>query len=303
MKKQMGYIGLGKMGKNMVLRLLEHGWEIVATDANPQAVADIKNSGAQGVSDLAILTDKLDSPRLLWLMVPHQVVDTVLEELMPLLEEGDVVIDGGNSNYKETLRRASELEAKGIKFMDAGISGGPAGARNGACSMVGGSKELFENNEELFKDISAPESYGRMGRTGAGHFVKMVHNGIEYGMMQAIGEGFGVMKKSDFDLDLQEVTRVYNHNSVIESRLVGWLQSAFEQEGVDLEAISGKVSHSGEGLWTVEVAKELNISVPIIEGSLTFREESQKNPSYIGKVVSALRNQFGGHEVSKKQEL
>lgn len=299
MKKQIGYIGLGKMGKNMVLRLLEHGWEVVATDTSGQAVADISESGANGVADLRILTEELPSPRLLWLMVPHQVVDAVLEELVPLLSEGDLIIDGGNSNYKETLRRATELDVKGIKFMDAGISGGPAGAREGACSMVGGSKELFESNEELFKDISAPESYGRMGRTGAGHFVKMVHNGIEYGMMQAIGEGFGIMKKADFDLDLTEIARVYNHNSVIESRLVGWLQNAYEQEGVDLDAISGKVSHSGEGLWTVEAAKELGIPVSIIEGSLVFREESQKDPSYIGKVVSALRNQFGGHEVKK----
>ncbi len=296
--EKIGYIGLGKMGKNMVLRLLEKDWSIVAFNRSPESTKEVEKMGAEGAYSLKELVGKLEAPRLIWLMVPHQVVDDVLEDLIPLLSEGDTVIDGGNSNYNETLRRAKELEEKNINFMDAGVSGGPSGARNGACSMMGGSKELFDKYEKLFSDISAPHAYGYMGASGAGHFVKMVHNGIEYGMMQAIGEGFEVLKKSDFNLDLIEVSKIYNNRSVIESRLTKWLQNAYEQHGEELSDISGKVSASGEGLWTVETAKKLNVPVPIIEGSLKFREESQKNPSYTGQVVSALRNQFGGHEVS-----
>ncbi len=283
----------------MVLRLLERGWDIVVYDPLRENVAEVAESGASGTSSLGELAEKSGTPRLLWLMVPHQRVDDVLEELAPLLTEGDTVIDGGNSNYKDSIRRARELGARGIGFLDVGVSGGPAGARNGACVMVGGEKGLFERHEALFEDIAAPDAYGYMGRSGAGHFVKMVHNGIEYGMMQAIAEGFTLMRDSGFGLDLREVCRIYNHGSVIESRLTGWLQKAFEEYGVDLEEISGTVSHSGEGLWTVETAKELGIPVPIIEGALRFREESRQNPSFTGRILSALRNQFGGHEVKK----
>jgi 6-phosphogluconate dehydrogenase len=302
MNKKIGYIGLGKMGKNMVFRLLENEWDVVAYNRSPESVKEVENKGAKGAYSLKEVVDGLESPRLVWLMVPHQAVDSVLEELVPMLEDGDVVIDGGNSNYKESIRRSQELKEKNIEFLDAGVSGGPKGARNGACTMVGGEKEYFDRYSDLFKDISAPDAYAYMGRGGAGHFVKMVHNGIEYGMMQAIGEGIEVLKKSDFDLNLTEVARIYNSRSVIESRLVGWLKKGFEEYGEDLEEISGKVSASGEGLWTVDAAKELGVPVPIIEGSLKFREESQENPSYTGQVVSALRNQFGGHEVKKSND-
>ena len=290
------------MGKGMVLRLLESGWDVVAYNRSPESVKKMEAAGAVGAYSISEVIKKLETPRLLWLMVPHQAVDTVLAEIVPLLAEGDVVIDGGNSNYKQSVRRARELAEKNIKFLDAGVSGGPAGARGGACVMVGGEREVFDQYEELFKDISAPNAYAYMGRGGAGHFVKMVHNGIEYGMMQAIGEGFAVLKKSDFDLNLKEVAKIYNNKSVIESRLTGWLQKGFQEYGTDLEDISGKVSASGEGLWTVEAAKELGVKVEVIEDSLKFRELSQKDPSYTGKIVSALRNQFGGHEVSKKKE-
>ncbi|MEC4684514.1 MAG: decarboxylating 6-phosphogluconate dehydrogenase [Nitrospirota bacterium] len=299
--KTLGYIGLGKMGGNMVFRLLEHGWNIAAYDSVTENVREVEKKGAKGAGSLEDLVEKAGTPRLLWLMVPHQRVDNVLTALTPLLNKGDTIIDGGNSNYKESIRRSRELNEKGINFLDVGVSGGPRGAREGACVMVGGEKGLFEKHEVLFKDIAAQDAYGYMGKSGAGHFVKMVHNGIEYGMMQAIAEGFAVIKASDFDIDLREVCRVYNHRSVIESRLTGWLQKAFEEYGEDLDEISGSVSHSGEGLWTVETAKELGVSVPVIEESLKFREESQKTPSYTGQILSALRNQFGGHEVKKKQ--
>ncbi len=298
---KIGYIGLGKMGENMVLRLLEHGWDVVAYNRSKEPIKEVESFGAFGAYSFDELVMKLETPRLIWLMTPHDTVDDVLERLIPLLCEGDVIIDGGNSNFKETKRRAKEIEKRGLKFMDVGVSGGPSGARNGACVMVGGDKNLFEKYEKLFSDISAPKAYAYMGRHGAGHFVKMVHNGIEYGMMQAIGEGFEILKKSEFNLNLIDVAKIYNNRSVIESRLTDWLQKAFEQNGEDLNGISGSVSASGEGLWTVQTAKDMNIPVPIIGGSLKFREESQKNPSYTGKVVSALRNQFGGHDVKEKK--
>lgn len=298
---KLGYIGLGKMGANMVERFLEKGHEVVAYDRNAEAVKAAKNKGAQTSDSLAVLIAALPLPRLVWIMVPYQAVDEVLKELTTLLAPGDVVVDGGNSPYKESIRRAKELEAKGIDFLDVGVSGGPAGARNGACIMVGGRKEVFQKFETVFRDLSVPDGYGYMGRTGAGHFVKMVHNGIEYGMMQALAEGFAIMKASDFGFDLTKITDVYNHKSVIESRLVGWLQSAFVQYGDDLRDITGSDAQSGEGMWTVEAGKDLGIPTPIIQAALDFRIRSQKDPSYTGKLISAMRNQFGGHEVKAKK--
>jgi 6-phosphogluconate dehydrogenase len=298
---KLGYIGLGKMGANMVERFLEKGYEVVAYDRNVDAVKVAKNKGAQTADTLTVLVDALPLPRLVWIMVPHQAVNAVLKELAPLLAMGDIVVDGGNSPYKESIRRAEELEARGIDFLDAGVSGGPAGARNGACIMVGGKKNIFTKFETIFRDLSVPDGYRYMGRTGAGHFVKMVHNGIEYGMMQALAEGFAIMKASDFELDLTKIADVYNHKSVIESRLVGWLQSAFERYGEDLKDITGSDAQSGEGMWTVEAGKELGIPTPIIQAALDFRIQSQKNPSYTGKLISAMRNQFGGHDVMAKK--
>ncbi len=298
---QLGYIGLGKMGSGMVKRLSETGrYEIVAYDPSEEARRRAEDTHVSTVESIPALVEKLSAPRTIWLMVPHQAVEKVLDELTPLLSEQDTIIDGGNSPWKETVRRGAELDRKGVRFLDAGVSGGPGGARAGACVMIGGRREDFEKYEELFRDIAAPDSYGYMGRIGAGHFVKMVHNGIEYGMMQAIAEGFTVLKKSDFDLDLSAVVRLYNHNSVIESRLTKWLEEAFEVYGEDLEDISGSVAASGEALWTVQTAKELGVEVKVIEESLDFRTRSQKNPSYTGKILSALRNRFGGHKARKE---
>lgn len=296
---KLGYIGLGKMGFNMVARLLEKKYKVVVFDKNKNASGSIAGHGAKAADSLKSLAVSLDTPRLVWIMVPYRAVDPVIRELAPLLHTGDTVIDGGNSPYKESMRRARELETDGIGFLDAGVSGGPSGARTGACVMVGGKKEVFRKHETLFRDISCRGGYGYVGKSGAGHFVKMVHNGIEYGMMQAIAEGFALMKESPFGLDLVKVADLYNHRSVIESRLIGWLKEAFQELGEDLENISGTVSHSGEGAWTVEAAKELGIGVPVIEGALLFRILSQENPCYAGKILSALRNRFGRHEVFK----
>ncbi len=296
---KLGYIGLGKMGFNMVERLLEKGYQVVAFNKSPEPVRRIAERGAQPAESLRALAAALAPPRIVWIMVPHQAVDTVLNDLVPLLERGDTVIDGGNSPYKESIRRGRELEARGIDYLDAGVSGGPSGARNGACIMVGGRKEIFDRHEHLFRELSTINGYGYMGGSGAGHFVKMVHNGIEYGMMQALAEGFAVMKASGFDLNLAKIADLYNHKSVIESRLVGWLKNAYELHGMELTGISGSAMQSGEGMWTVEVAKELGVPAPVIEGALAFRLQSQKNPSYTGKIISALRNEFGGHEAGE----
>jgi 6-phosphogluconate dehydrogenase len=298
---QLGYIGLGKMGYNMVERLLEKKHQVVVYDRNQEAVQALAKKGARPAGTLKEMVEFLTFPRLIWVMIPYQAVDTVLKELVPFLQKGDTVIDGGNSPYKHSMRRAAELEARSIDFLDAGVSGGPRGAREGACIMIGGKKEVFQKNEKLFRDLAVENGFAWMGKSGAGHFVKMVHNGIEYGMMQALAEGFSILKASPFQLDLVGTADLYDHRSVIESRLVGWLKAAYEEFGRDLAGISGSAAQSGEGMWTIEAARELGIAVPIIKGALDFRLDSQKNPSYTGQVISALRNQFGGHDVREKE--
>ena len=291
---------MGKMGLKMAERLVAKGYEVVAYDLSAEAREKASQFGAQAAESLAAVSAKLIAPRVIWLMVPHSAADETIKELSAYLQAGDTLIDGGNSFYKNSVGRAEELAKKGINFLDVGTSGGPAGAQNGACLMIGGKKETYLQHEGLFKDLAAKEAYGYMGKSGAGHFVKMVHNGIEYGMMQALAEGFEIMKQSDFNLDLKEAARVYNHQSVIESRLVGWLENAYKEHGRDLTGISGQVAHTGEGKWTVEEAKRLGVSAPVIEAAFNFRLRSQGSPSYAGQVVSALRHQFGGHNVGEK---
>lgn len=297
MNKTIGYIGLGKMGINMVYRLNEMGWRVIAYNRSPNPRHEVANNGITTADSIETLVKRIEPPRLIWVMVSHEAVDAILDELIPLLNQGDTIIEGGNSFYKSSELRAQMLRAKGIDMLDCGTSGGPLGARHGACCMIGGDEAAFKKFEHLFKDISVEGGYGYMGKSGAGHFVKMVHNGIEYGMMQAIGEGFEVLRKSDFHLNMQKVSDLYNHKSVIESRLVGWLKDAYEKFGEDLADVSGSVGYTGEGEWTVKTAKEFGVPVPIIEEAFKFRVQSKKKPSYTGKVLSALRNMFGGHEV------
>lgn len=302
MKKEIAIIGLGKMGRGLTLNLMEQGWKVFGTDPSEEAVSELVGEGMVALDSHSDILGKMSAPRLVWVMVPSgNIVKSVLvdaeDSMLNTMEEGDIVIDGGNSQYTETIKHASEFEAKGIRFMDAGVSGGPGGARNGACIMIGGSSDTFAEIEELFEDLSLEDGYAHFEGAGAGHFVKMVHNGIEYGMMQAIAEGFAVMKASEFSPDLEKVAHVYQHGSVIESSLVGWMEQAFKDWGQDLDVISGEISASGEGLWTVEAAERLGIPVDVIKRSLDFRSESQGNPSFTGKLVSALRGQFGGHPV------
>ena len=284
------------MGMNMAQRLVGKGWNVIGYDPSPSVREKAQEIGIKTVETISSSHEVLkETPRCVWIMVPYTVVDDVLGELSNILRSGDVVIDGGNSPFKESIRRHKELSQKGIHYLDAGTSGGPEGAESGACVMIGGEREIFEHCEKLFQDISAPNAYRFFGSPGSGHFVKMVHNGIEYGMMQSIAEGFALMKQSPFDLDLCDVADLYNHKSVVESRLVGWLKEGMEKYGEDLEGISGEVSHSGEGQWTVDSAKEWNVPVENIEQSLNFRKQSQGNPSYTGKLLTAMRNAFGGH--------
>ena len=297
---QLGFVGLGKMGKGLVMHLLEQGVEVVVWNRSADAVEEVKKFGAIPAATHAELVSKLTTPRIIWLMVPQgQPVDDMLSSLVPLLSPGDLVVDGGNSFYKDSLRRSEDLLTKKIEFMDIGVSGGPAGARNGACLMIGGSPENFVKIKPLAKLISAPEAIAHLGAVGAGHFCKMIHNGIEYGMMQAIAEGAAILKKSDFKLDLAQVFELYNHQSVITSRLVDWGQKALAGDP-ELSQISSKISATGEGEWTINTAKELNVPTPVISASFQVRQESATTPeNFSNKMVSALRGQFGGHPVKK----
>jgi len=291
------YIGLGKMGFGMVERLRERGHTLAAYDPDATARAKARAAGITIFDTLPALMAAHPAPRTVWLMVPHSAVEQVLTDLTPLLTQGDTVIEGGNSPYRETARRARELAERGITMLDAGVSGGPGGARNGACIMVGGPREAYLRYEPLFRDLAAANALLYAGASGAGHFVKMVHNGIEYGMMQAIAEGFDLMRASTYELPLTKIADLYNHGSVIESRLVGWLHDGFTAYGETLEAVTGSAHASGEGTWTVETARELNVSATVIEGAVRAREHSRREPSYQGKVVSVMRNRFGGHDV------
>ncbi|OAT72018.1 phosphogluconate dehydrogenase (NAD(+)-dependent, decarboxylating) [Parageobacillus thermoglucosidasius] len=298
---RVGLIGLGKMGFNLGKNLIDHKHEVVAFDVNANAVEEIKKYGAKGVSSLKELVLSLENPRILWMMVPHTVVDSVIGEITPFLSKGDIVIDGGNSHYKESIRRYNELKEMGIHFMDAGTSGGVEGARNGACYMVGGDPEAWNIVEPLFRDTAVENGYLYTGKAGSGHFLKMVHNGIEYGMMAAIGEGFEILEKSEFDYDYEKVARVWNHGSVIRSWLMELTERAFSKDA-KLEEIKGIMHSSGEGKWTVETALDLQTAAPVIAMALLMRYRSLESDTFTGKVVAALRNEFGGHAVERNEK-
>lgn len=295
---KVGLIGLGKMGFNLGQNLLEHGHEVVAYDVNADAVAELGTKGAAGTASLAELVSQLDAPRIAWVMVPHQFVDSVIAELTPLLSKGDIIIEAGNSHYKESIRRHDELAQSEIYYLDAGTSGGMEGARNGACYMIGGDEEAWAVAEPLFRDTSVENGYLYAGKSGSGHFLKMVHNGIEYGMMAAIGEGFEVLEKSGYDFDFEQVARVWNNGSVIRSWLMELVERAFSKDA-KLDDIKGVMHSSGEGRWTLETAFDLQAATPVIAMSLLMRYRSLETDTFTGKVVAALRNEFGGHAVEK----
>lgn len=301
---KIGYVGLGRMGKNMVLHLLEQGEEVVAWNRSPEPLEEVTQAGAIPAKDLEDLISKLETPRVIWLMLPAgEVTDEFIDKVLPLLSEGDLLIDGGNSFYKDTLRRSEKIKPTGIHFMDIGTSGGPGGSRTGACLMIGGEKADFERIKDLCAHIAAPDAYGYFGPIGSGHFAKMVHNGIEYGMMEAISEGAAILKASPFKLDMVEIFRVYNNRSVVESRLVGWALDALKEDP-ELTEYSSKIGHTGEGEWTVKIASDMGVEARVIKDSFDIRVESEtveeSSPNgYRNKLTSAMRGKFGQHEVGK----
>jgi len=297
---KLAMIGVGKMGYNLALNMMDNGHQVVAHDASREQVDKIAAEGAIGAYTLEEVVQQLEQPRVLMMLVPHgEITENVIATLKPLLDEGDIIIDGGNSNYKESVRLGGSLKENGIHFMDCGTSGGISGAREGICTMIGGDPEAFKIIEPVIKSVSVENGYFYTGELGSGHFLKMIHNGIEYGMMQAMAEGFDILEKSDYDYDLEGVAKVWNNGSVIRSWLMELVENAFSKDP-KLEEIRGIMHSSGEGKWTVETALDLQVPAPVITMSLLMRYRSLEDDTFTGKVVAALRNEFGGHAVVKK---
>lgn len=299
---KLAMVGLGKMGLNMATRLLRGGHEVVTNDINESAIQAAEKVGAVGARTLDEIKQKLAAPRTVWVMVPAgEITAATIDQLSNLLDEGDLVIDGGNSNYKETVLRAELLGAKGIDFVDCGTSGGVWGLAEGYSMMIGGKPEVVERLRPIFETLApaADKGWGHVGPNGAGHYVKMVHNGIEYGMMQAYAEGFSILKaKEEFGLDMHQVSQIWQHGSVVRSWLLDLAERVLADDQ-DLTAIKPWVSDSGEGRWTVFEAIDLDVPAPVITLALQMRFASRDTENYTARMLSALRNQFGGHAVKK----
>lgn len=299
---EIGLIGLGKMGLNLAKNMRDHQIEVVAFDLFAEARQAATKAQIKTVTDLQSLVKGLTQPRIVWSMLPAgKPTDDTIKELSELLDEDDVVIDGGNSFYQDSIRHAEILKEQGIHFFDVGTSGGKAGARQNGNFMIGGPQPIFARIEPLFKAIDAEDGYLYTGKAGSGHYLKMVHNGIEYGMMQAIGEGFEVLSESQFDYDNEAVAKVWNHGSVVRSWLMELAQDAFSKDA-NLDEIKGVMHSSGEGAWTVQEALRLRVPTPVISSALMMRYRSEKDDTMTGKVVAALRNEFGGHAVDHQEK-
>ena len=294
---KLGMVGLGRMGGNMTVRLQQHGHEVVAFDPSADAVGRAVIAGAQGASSLAELCSKLTSPKVVWLMVPSgDITEATVRDLGGILSNGDVIVDGGNSNWRDSQRRAEQLAPGGIRFLDCGTSGGVWGLANGYCLMVGGDPQAVAVAEPAFLALAPDDGYARVGPSGAGHFVKMVHNGIEYGLLAAYGEGFEIMEKSSFDLDLEAIAGIWRYGSVVRSWLLELLHDALVNDP-GLAGIRGYVDDSGEGRWTLQAALDEDVPAPITALALFSRFASRQDESFSAKVIAALRNEFGGHPV------
>jgi 6-phosphogluconate dehydrogenase len=297
---RIGFIGLGRMGANMVRRLLREGHEVVAYNRTPEKTHEIATEGAEPAFTIEELVGKLQKPRAVWIMVPAgDATEAQIQELLEHLEPGDTIVDGGNTNFHDDVRRHAALAARGIRYVDAGTSGGIWGLQVGYCLMVGGEREAVESLEPVFRSLAPEDGYLHVGGPGAGHYVKMVHNGIEYGLMQAYAEGFEIMHASDYGLDLRAIADLWNHGSVVRSWLLELAVRAFAAQGNDLAQIKGWVADSGEGRWTVQEAIERDVPAPVITLALQTRFRSRQDDSYGGKVLAALRNEFGGHAVKQ----
>ncbi|MEQ9618144.1 MAG: decarboxylating 6-phosphogluconate dehydrogenase [Deltaproteobacteria bacterium] len=297
---KIGMIGLGKMGGNMTERLLRDGHEVVVWNITQGPIDEAAKKGAIPAASLADMVKKLPKPKVIWLMVPAgKPVDQNIRDLKKLLKKGDVIIDGGNSEWQDSMKRAKSLKPSGIHFVDCGVSGGVWGLKEGYCLMYGGDKKICEYAEPIFKTLAPKNGYLYCGSEGSGHYVKMVHNGIEYGMLQAYAEGFAVLESSQFDLDLRAISKVWQYGSVIRSWLLELAERVFKADPT-LEDLDPYVWDSGEGRWTVEAAINQNVPAPIITASLIARLQSRDSDSFSMKTIAALRNQFGGHAVKKK---
>jgi 6-phosphogluconate dehydrogenase len=298
---QLAMIGLGRMGGNMVQRLLQGGHQLVVFDRSADALKPHVAMGATGAKDLGDLCSQLSAPRVVWVMVPAgPAVESTIEQLLPGLSKGDIIVDGGNSNYKDSIRRAAWLKGRGLEFIDAGTSGGIWGLSVGYCLMIGASPEAFRQCEPIFRTLAPPNGYAHVGPPGSGHYVKMIHNGIEYAMLQAYAEGYEILHASkDFKLDLHHISAVWNRGSVVRSWLNELAERAFGKD-TELAALKGYVEDSGEGRWTVQEAIDLDVPAPVITLSLLTRFRSRQSDSYGAKVIAALRNEFGGHAVRTK---
>jgi 6-phosphogluconate dehydrogenase len=296
---QLAMIGLGRMGGNMVERLMRHGHELVVFDRSPDTVAKYQKLGATSAADLATVVKSLRAPRVVWIMVPAgDPVDQTIATLTPMLSPGDIIIDGGNSNFHDTIRRGEQLAASKIEFVDSGTSGGIWGLENGYCLMVGGSDTAVKHCEPIFTALAPENGYAHVGPTGSGHYVKMVHNGIEYALLQGYAEGYEILHASKVfpKLDLGQISEVWQHGSVVRSWLNELAASAFKNDA-SLAAVKGWVADSGEGRWTVQEAIDVDVPAPVITLSLLARFRSRQTDSFGAKVIAALRNEFGGHEV------
>ncbi len=297
-----GMVGLGRMGKNMALRLLKGGHRVVAWNRSPEPVEEVAAAGGVPLARLEELAEKLAPPRAVWLMVPSgDVTTSILGEVAALLDPGDIVVDGGNSNFRDSMRRSEELSSRGLRFLDAGTSGGIWGLKAGYCLMVGGDRSAFDHLAPALETLAAPEGFLYTGAAGSGHFTKMVHNGVEYGMMQAYAEGFEMLKESGFDLDLRAISHLWNQGSVVRSWLLELAESAFAKDR-NLDAVRGWVEDSGEGRWTVKEAIDAAIPAPVIAMSVLMRFRSRQEDPFSMKVLAALRNEFGGHAVKTTRE-
>ncbi len=298
---KIGLIGLGKMGYNLALNMKDHGHTVIAYNRSPEKIRSIEGEGIKGVYSIEALCHSFADRRIIWLMIPQgEAVDDMIGELLEFLEPGDILIDGGNSFYKDSLKRFDKLNNLGIHYVDAGTSGGVEGARWGACIMVGGDPQVIAVLEPLFKDITVENGFAYIGGSGSGHYVKMVHNAIEYGMMQAIGEGFELLDSSPYEIKFDEVAKVWSNGSIIEGLLMRSILSAFIKSG-NLEEIEGRVDASGEGQWAVEEALRLKVSMPVIAGALFARYKSTDSEKFSERVVAAMRQEFGGHATYKKR--
>lgn len=301
---ELGMVGLGRMGGNMAQRLLTGGHHIVAFDPQPLAVKAAEGNGADGVSSLDELVSKLTAPKAVWVMVPDGApTESTIKSLAELLSDGDMILDGGNSNFNDSIRRSKELAESGIEFMDVGTSGGVWGLTEGYSMMVGGSDEAFARIEPLIQTLapSPTSGYGHVGPAGAGHYVKMVHNGIEYGLMQAYAEGFELMNaREDMALDMAQIAEIWREGSVVRSWLLDLTAAAFQEDG-DLSGLAAYVDDSGEGRWTVQESVDLAVPIPVITAALQARFRSRQDQPFGAKILSAMRNQFGGHAVRKAE--